>query len=174
MSNLLARKVTKSKWDNQLDSSTGRRHIISADTITSCLRTSGNTLSVWNVDDIGDAVLALACVNTSLSSIDIIILEKDFFNNINIDVENIPAKTPVEDLINKHCDIVDLDYDKLGIISKEIANKISENASFITRYTKKTVTNIIKKAIQDKRITIDMLNEELQTSYNNTQISKEI
>lgn len=45
----IIRKFTKAKW-SLIPTDTGNYENLQADAITSCLRTSGNTLSVWAVD----------------------------------------------------------------------------------------------------------------------------
>lgn len=162
MASTLARKVTKSKWNNQI---VEKNKIISADAITSCLRSTNNTISVWDVDNIEDAVLALACTNTSLIVIDIVALSKEHLEEMDIEVKKVKATNPVDDLNEKHCDIVNLDYSKLGIIANKIADETIKNSDYIIRYSKSKVKEIIKKAIVEGRISIDNLDENLQKAF---------
>lgn len=162
MADTLARKVNKAKWDNQLES---KNKIISADAITSCLRTSENNMSVWDVENIEDAVLALACLNESLIVIDIVVLSKKRLNELSIEINAVKSYNPVSDLNEKHFDIINLDYDKLGVIANEIADEIINNNDFIVRFPKPAVREIVKNAINSGRITISQLKKNLQSEF---------
>lgn len=160
------RKITKSKWNNQIqDLDDTLKNIIPADTIVECLKTKGNTLSIWEVEDTEDAVLALAAVSQSISLIDVITFEKDFFDNSGIVIENkIVEENPVIDLQKKHYDIVNLNYDTLGEVAKHIANKVKDNESSIIRYTVGDIKKIIKKAVAADRVDISKLSPSIQAS----------
>lgn len=163
MSNLFVRKITKTKWKNQLSDDNSIQTIISADAVTSCLRTDKDTLSIWNVKDEKDAVLALAAVNTSISVIDIVIFEKNFFDSNNIVITNKKASNPVRDLEELHYDIECLDYEKLGILANYIANNTIENKEFIKRFTVGEIKDILKKAVEEDRIDVNDLDSNLKS-----------
>lgn len=159
------RKVTKSRWNNQIVGTGHIKDIIPADTIVYCLKTEGNTLSIWEVEDIDDAILALASVSNSLSSIDVVSFDKSFFDEYYISIENkIALSNPVTDLQNKHYDIVDLNYNTLGDVAINIANQVKADEKNIIRYTVADIKRIIKKAIADKRLDVNSLSESIQNS----------
>jgi len=163
--NKFIRKVTKAKWNNQLSEDSNLNSIISADAITGCLRTKSNTLSIWNVDDVDDAILALASVNDSIVPIDYIVIDDEFFHKTGVTIKNVIAESnPVESLREKHFDIINLDYNSLGLISKEIANGIIlEKNKYISRCNATNVKKILKDAISTKRIKLEELNSNLQS-----------
>lgn len=75
----LARKITRAKWDTGQGLSAGE---ISADAVTSDLRTKENTLSFWNCrtetnGDVEDAVLAIAAAGDRLDRLDVVWLAYD-------------------------------------------------------------------------------------------------
>lgn len=157
------RKVTKSRWNNQISDNDNVRDIIPADTIVHCLKTSDNALSIWKVEDIEDAILALASVSNSISSIDIVIFKDAFFDENNISIINkIADSNPVIDLQDKHYDISNLNYETLGDIAKHIANQVKSNENNIIRYTIADIKRIIKKAIENKRLKKSDLSESIQ------------
>lgn len=85
-----------------------------ADTLTSDMRTSGNTLSVWDAENQEDAVLAMMTNNNSrIERVDILYL--DDLRGVNI--KSSKGNTAVEDLIERHKDIEQLNYDSLGIVA---------------------------------------------------------
>jgi hypothetical protein len=161
---VIVRKVTKAKWNNQLTEDNELNLVISADAITGCLRTKSNTLSIWNVDNEKDAILALASMNDSIVPIDYIIFDNSFFSANQIDIKNVVSQSnPVEGLRDKHYDIVNLDYESLGKVSKEIASKIVlDKKNYIKRYKANDVKELLKEAISTKKLKIEDLNHNLQ------------
>jgi len=70
----LVRKISYSKWRASVEGDTTP----SADAITSCMRTSGNTLSLWLIEDLtklDDAIIAIASDFKQLEAIDIVPIE---------------------------------------------------------------------------------------------------
>lgn len=163
MESVFFRKITKSKWNNQLQSDEKLHNIISADAVTSCLRTSSNQLSVWKVAKIDDAILALAVVADTIVSIDIVSIKETFFHSRSLIVQqSIAESNPVKTLREYHYNIEELNYDSLGIVSKELASKISQNKDYIVRYTVKQIKQIIKDALDAKKLILTDLKPELQ------------
>ena len=64
---VFSRKISRAKWEKALEACNNMPDISSfpADTLTSDMRTSGNTLSVWDVENQEDAVLAMMTNNNS-------------------------------------------------------------------------------------------------------------
>jgi hypothetical protein len=155
------RRVTKSKWENQVHK---LNNTVSADAITSCLKTKGNKMSVWSVENLEDAVLALASTNTSIAIVDVVELDAKRLKQLNFSVYQKDAETPAEQLNNKHYDIVDLDYTTLGVIANEIASETTKDSAYIKRYSASAVKKILKNAITDGKIKIDALDKNLRNN----------
>ncbi len=157
---LLIRKINKAKWiqgDIENDSD------VSADAITNCLRTTGNTLSVWQInteDDLDSAVLALVSNQDHLEAIDVVILEEESINRYNIRIMVTPGKTPIEELSETHRDLADLTYSKLGTIKDHIVERIRTDN--LKRYTRGTIKKLIQKAIEDGKIELSDLKESIR------------
>lgn len=160
----IVRKVTKSKWNNQLSDDADLNLVITADAITGCLRTKLNTLSIWKVENVDDAILALASMNDSIVPIDYIVLSEAFFEKNSIKIENIIAESnPVEELREKHYDIIELNYESLGLLSREIASNIaSDKMNYIKRCKPKEVKEILQKAITDGKLKLEDLSPNLK------------
>lgn len=74
---LLVRKINRSKWPQEDEKNVFK---VASDAITICLKSCGNTLSVWEIDNeqnLDEAVLALASGFQHLESIDVVMLESD-------------------------------------------------------------------------------------------------
>ena len=131
---LLIRKVNKSKW---FQNDIKEREPVSADAITSCLRTYGNTLSVWEIesgDELDEAVLAIVAAHQHLESIDVIHLSPEYLTKNGIDCVHSKGRTPVDDLAENHVDLAKLTYEKLGVIAYHIVDRIVEHG--MVRYTR--------------------------------------
>lgn len=160
----IVRKVTKAKWNNQLENNDSLNLIISADAITSCLRTTSNTLSIWKVENIDDAILALASVNDNIVPIDYIVLDDEFFESLGIEIKNVVSESnPVKDLREKHFDAINLDYCSLVLISEKIAlNIVRDKQNYIKRCSTKKVKEILLTAIREHKLQLEDLNDKLQ------------
>jgi hypothetical protein len=155
----LVRKIARAKWspptgieDNPFD--------IPADAIANDLKTSANTLSVWEIEDeksLDNAVLAIASGGNQLDAIDIVWIEKQEIEQKGVDYQLSPGITPIEYLINTHIDLTKLTYFKIGLIAETIFNTISNGK--IKRYTKGEIKKLINTAIQDGLVKKEQLVE---------------
>lgn len=159
------RKITRSKWtpnENITDVSE-----LSADAITNCLRTTGNSLSIWKIDSIDelkDAVLAIASQQDRLDTIDIVIIDKDKIDEKNLSLTKSSGITIYKDFINRHYDICNLTHSSLGkvaLIIVEYCKKNSDNVN-VQRFNKTNLKEIIKEGIANHKILITELKEKIK------------
>jgi len=157
---LLVRKINRGKWPN-IDKYDVFN--ISSDAITSCLRSSKNTLSVWKIDTenhLDEAVLALAANFQRLESIDVVLLDNHDLIKGNINCVQTKGITLVKDLEDTHYDLSELNYYSVGLIAEHITQRIFLKK--IKRYTITDLKKIIKKAIDENRLRIEDLNESVR------------
>jgi len=168
---LLVRKIDKTKW---LQNNITAGEDVSADAITICLKTSENKLSVWKVStetDIEEAILAIVSGGDHLEAIDIITIncQRITPDGINFAPNPEKSRTRVQDLKNAHCDITDLSYGKLGVISQyivdcfkkgEITNCCKEGQ--VVRCTEGYLKGIIREAIENGRLKKEDLPDSIQ------------
>ena len=155
----LVRKIAISKW-NQRKVLNGE--VPSADAITSCMRTSNNTLSVWMIKDEGeldDAVLAMISKFTSIDKIDIIIINPEILKQNDIFLEKSSGDTHYSNFIDKHRDLVNLDYVSLGRVANVIVESLRNKCN--RRFTAKKLKDILIKGIEDGKIQTGDLDKEL-------------
>jgi hypothetical protein len=156
---MLVRKIDKAKWmkgDNIKEPPT-------ADAITGCLRTKGNTLSVWRINnetELEEAVLAIVSGQDRLETIDVVILDDDYFVKCKISTEETKGLTPVADLRDTHIDLCSLDFYTIGMVAEHIIESIKKDN--LKRFTKAKLTEIIKNAIAKNRLELDDLKEGIQ------------
>lgn len=156
---LIARKINRAKWG---EAEVDTLDELWSDPITSCLRTSNNTLSVWSIDDsseLNEAVLAIVTGFRHLDSIDVVLIDIDDIEREGINYEQTEGLTPVDELKQSHIDIIDLNYSRLGLFAKLVQKNIHEDNCF--RLTKGDLRKVISQAIQDGRLKIEDLNKHV-------------
>ena len=154
---LLVRKIDKGKW-LQTDIASGED--VSADAITNRMKTSGNALSVWEIESetsIEEAILAIVSQHEHLESIDVVVMNSGYLKENGIDVANRLGRTPVGDLQETHRNLSDLSYSKLGVIAYHIVEQLNQNNS--KRYTEGQIKRILRTAIEQSRLGVDDLSE---------------
>lgn len=162
---LLVRMLERQKWEKDAIAQHGHTKT-PADTITSDLKTSSNTLSLWKVEDstaVLKGVLALAVVRNSITRLDIMIFEEQELIESGLDIKNTPENghTPLEHFNDNHFDLVGMDYEKLGKLSGLIINNIG-NASKCIRYDKAKIGDILYNGYINGDFLLEELNERLQ------------
>jgi len=158
---LQVRKINKAKW-LRADIVNGAE--IPADAITNCLRTQQNNLSVWKIkseDEIESAVLAIISGQARLETIDIALLSPEYLEQNAVKFMATEGKTAVKMPKDIHFDMVELTYEKLGVIAYHIVEKFKEKKVF--RYTRKKLKDILNNAINEKRLDINKLSEDIKS-----------
>ncbi len=87
----IARKINRAKWTPASHDEEGIR----ADALN-CLRTTSDTLSFWECQDIEDVALAVAGGLDHIQTFDLVLLRKDHFSDVR-QVAN-PGQTAAVDL----------------------------------------------------------------------------
>lgn len=161
----LVRKISRAKWKNAVDGGE-----IGADAITSCLRTSKNTLSTWRISEekeLPEAVLAIVSGLERIDTIDVVWLDRSSLEKYGLGCENTPESgiTPIDELKDRHIDITNLTYNSLGIVANEVVCGIRDNR--YKRVSAKDIKKMLKAAIdigrlQEERLK-DGVRKELQS-----------
>jgi len=156
----LIRKINKAKWFqiNIFDDDD-----VSADAITNCLKTTRNTLSVWNIeseDDVDKAVLAIVSSQDHIETIDVVVLNAEKIEEYEINIIASSGNTPIEEYRNLHRDLAELTFSKLGKIKDHIVERIRNDK--IKRYTKGKLKKMLLEAIKSGKLKLDDLNDSIQ------------
>lgn len=129
----LLRKISFTKWQSNKDKSPDD---YSADAITGCTRTSGNTLSVWNSnsmdftsDEVKELVVALAITMPNPAALDLLWLEQCFLEERGIDINDTPGNSLYLAINDKHRDLENLNHKGLAIVGEHIVEmlKVPDN-----------------------------------------------
>ncbi|AMN11707.1 conserved hypothetical protein [Alteromonas macleodii] len=124
----LVRKITLSKWKKSINEFGDDS--ISADAPTSCLRTTNNTLSFWIAEteqDIRRAAMAILASLDSISSLDYVVLDTGNIEALELAIEATPGDTLLAGADTLHRDLVNLDIQKLKIVSEMIRDTVKDD-----------------------------------------------
>lgn len=157
---LVVRKIEYNKWlqNKVLD---GEQP--SADAITNCIRTYRNTLSVWLINDsteLEEAVLAIVSQFDHIDAVDFLVIEAPMLREKALELECNQGITPYAAFVDKHCDIVNLDYTALGCVAKVVVESIRR--SYRERFTRSQLKKILQEGIDRGKIRLEDLKESLQ------------
>lgn len=163
---LLIRMLEKQKWEKVNLIELGHTKT-PADTITSELRTSSNTLSLWfinSMEELVKGVLALSVARNKITRLDVMILEEQELIENDLVVKNTPENghSPYEEFNDNHYDLIELDYEKLGNFSRLIIANLNIQGKCI-RFDKAQVSDILYQGYKDNLFELTDLNESLQT-----------
>jgi hypothetical protein len=159
----LVRKINRAKWF-QFDIL--KFDEVSADAVTNCLKTTGNTLSVWHIEseeDIENAVLAIVANQDHIETVDFVILDAQALIEYNLNIVFTPGDTPVKSLVETHRDVSGLSYTKLGHVKEHLVQRIRVDK--IKRYTASSIKKILSKALSDGLIQIEDLKESIRGKF---------
>jgi hypothetical protein len=155
---LLVRKVKKAKWEYAKSFSVDE---IPSDSITGgCLRTSKNTLSLWEInskDELNEAVLAICSGMQHIEPIDLAMIPKEKLEDF--DLTQTTGICFVDDLIDTHYDLENMTHKSLGGVAKIIRDLHSDD---ITRIDKNKIRDILILAIENKRLDIKALHKNVK------------
>lgn len=157
---LLVRKINRAKWV-QNDISKGAE--VSADAVTHCMKTSGNTLSTWKIDsieEVEEAVLAIAAAQDHLDTFHVVCLDNKYLVDNGISTDSSPGITPVKELIDSHVDLCELTYRGLGVIADQTRQAFVNKS--VLEYRFRQLKELLKKAIKDGRLNADDLKESVR------------
>ena len=148
----LVRTITRAKWEFRSD-----LDAVSADAITGDLRTKSNTLSFWRCaseaeDDLTETALAIAAGRDKIDKLEIVWLVASDLQADGQTLKNTDGRTPLKAFINRHVDICQLDYVRLGRISDRVVSAM--DADQYLRFTPSSVKKPLVNAVRQNRIVL--------------------
>ena len=157
-----ARKISIAKWKQE---SSANPDDIRADAITGCLRTKEDTLSFWlctqDRTDVAEVALALASKMEQAETIHIVLVCRNDLDTDGLEIRITAPDIPVADLKERHRDLVNLNMIKLCCVARNVAKRVrQDNAHYL--FSKTTVLDILKSAIDLGRLDISKLSEKMR------------
>ena len=139
--------------------------------VISDLRTQRNTLSVWCADsqeDINDAIVAMSLNRTDVAKMIALLLDENDLAAMQItsSSEN-PGKAPgaVDSIKNKHRDLVEIDYKRLGELSEYMMKVVHDKARRI-EISKPNLKKLLIEYKDRNKIILDEMNKDLRDKLN--------
>ena len=136
---------------------------IGSDAITGCMRTAGNSMSLYEINseaDADEAFLALVSNFDSIETFDIMLMDRAQFTALGMNLIQSPGVTPVQSLRNTHWDVTDLTYNKLAPIAGYMLTCFQADKH--DRRTKGKLKTILKKAVTEGRLDPSTLKEKVR------------
>lgn len=158
----LVRMISLAKWDGyQLSDD------VDADAITSCMRTTKNTLSVWYVNSDSDqelekVVLALASLRESIDKMEIVLIDCEDINKYDLDIIDTDGNSHIDSVNKSHKDICGLKYSTLEHVKNTILHSLRNNKR--RGFSKKQIKEILLKAVYfDGTLDLNRIHKKLRT-----------
>ena len=160
----LARMFSSQKWRPAADLGAGE---ISADAVTTDLRTTGNGLSFWRcgdgtMDELENVVIAIAVQRHTIERMDLVWIDEKTLLGDGIALDITPGETRFEAMRGQHRDAVRLDYVRLGAIARRVAAAVADERHH--RFAKSHVAEILAREVQDGLIDRDQLTDGLRNA----------
>lgn len=136
---------------------------LSADAITGCLRTQGNTLSVWSSndeDEIKKSLLALGASLTSIEKIDYVTLDARQLEDDALQLVNTDGRTAAFGSNFLHRDIVELDHAALAKVAEHVKRKVRDDE--FSTLTKGELKSMLLDGLKTGALDETMLDKKLR------------
>lgn len=137
-------------------------HDLKADAITSDLRTSGNTLSLWMIRDdkeLDDVFLALGAKMISFEKLEAIQIPEDCLGAFELDGSK-EGDSPIASNRKNHRDIINLNYDSIGDMGMVVCQCLNKKAT--VKRTRSEMKKLYLDAYKSGRLDVTFLNEDLR------------
>lgn len=161
------RKISRSKWqENQLSTNEKKAHeevkSVKADAITNCIKTTGNKLSVWKVEEKSNSIEDIVPLIIGFDrpdTCDIIYISDETFLEEGISLEQSfeDANIPLDDLKKYHYNAIVKDYEGLGKFAKIVLKSLNNHKRFKGKEVKKK----LKEMLNNHEIEKAMISEKL-------------
>jgi hypothetical protein len=169
---VLARIAKATKWE---ESPSGDENEVSADAITTDMRTQGNRLSFWKFEeDDGDSfveetILALYTTpftEKTLDKIDVIWIPISTIESDGFELCQNDGTTPLENLKKHHIDVSVLDGERVLLLASRIAEAVRSGRRKRTR--RKEVEKLIANAVISGRVELESLSHRFKDDIKET------
>lgn len=166
------RKISRAKWqENPLstDETEAIQEIksVAADAITNCIKTTGNKLSLWKVEekrDIIEDIIPLIVGFERPDTCDVIYIPDEIFSEEGISLVQSPedANTPIESLKEFHYNAIVGDYEGLGKFAKIVLRSLVNHKRFKGKEVKAKLNNMLYNHEIEKEMISDKLYEKIK------------
>nr|WP_300837306.1 hypothetical protein [uncultured Acetatifactor sp.] len=166
------RKISRAKWQEKPLSSDDAEAIqeiksVAADAITNCIKTTGNKLSLWKVEEKRDAIediIPLIVGFERPDTCDVIYISDEIFLEEGISLVQSPedANTPIESLKESHYNAIVGDYEGLGKFAKIVLRSLVNHKRFKGKEVKAKLNKMLYNHEIEKEMISDKLYEKIR------------
>lgn len=161
------RKISRSKWqEHQLSDDVVQAEYevkrVKADAITNCIKTTGNKLSLWKIEEKTnsiDDIIPLIVGFERPDTCDIIYISEEtlFEEGISLEQSENDANVPLEKMKKYHYNAVVGDYEGLGKFAKVVLKSLNNHK----RFKGKEVKEKLREMLGHHEIEKEMISEKL-------------
>lgn len=131
-----------------------------ADIPTTEFRSKNGTLSTWfinSLDDIDNAVLAIAVTSSDITKMDFIVIDTDILEENSLEYKQTYAgqDIAIPDLQDTHYDIVGVTVEKLVACTRVYQRIVEQDPvgeTYIIRYAAGQIKDLLRVAIEENRV----------------------
>ena len=139
---------------------------LEAKTITKEFRNNDNTLSLWAVENVDDAVLAMITSANKIDDMWTLKISDSIIENSKLEVKNEATHPNVKGIGQFHYNIKNLTYKSLADVSNVIIEAL-KNEENLREYTKNDIQEILDDAIEQGRVDPKLLRFKYKKEVNN-------
>jgi hypothetical protein len=165
------RKISRSKWQEDPLSADEEKALlevkkVAADAVTNCIKTTGNKLSLWRVEEKRDSIddiIPLIVGFERPDTCDIIYISDEVFLQEGIVKEQSSedANTPIEELKQYHYNAIVEDYEGLGKFARIVLRSLDNHKRFKGKEVKTKLREMLDRQEIDREMISDKLYEKI-------------
>ena len=165
------RKISRSKWQEDPLSADEEKALlevkkVAADAVTNCIKTTGNKLSLWRVEEKRDSIddiIPLIVGFERPDTCDIIYISDEVFlqEGIVIEQSSEDANTPIEELKQYHYNAIVEDFEGLGKFARIVLRSLDNHKRFKGKEVKTKLREKLDRQEIDREMISDKLYEKI-------------
>lgn len=165
------RKISRSKWQEDPLSADEEKALlevkkVAADAVTNCIKTTGNKLYLWRVEEKRDSIddiIPLIVGFERPDTCDIIYISDEVFLQEGIVKEQSSedANTPIEELKQYHYNAIVEDYEGLGKFARIVLRSLDNHKRFKGKEVKTKLREMLDRQEIDREMISDKLYEKI-------------
>lgn len=165
------RKISRSKWQEDPLSADEEKALlevkkVAADAVTNCIKTTGNKLSLWRVEEKRDSIddiIPLIVGFERPDTCDIIYISDEVFlqEGMVIEQSSEDANTPIEELKQYHYNAIVEDYEGLGKFARIVLRSLDNHKRFKGKEVKTKLREMLDRQEIDREMISDKLYEKI-------------
>ena len=156
------RKISRSKWQEDPLSADEEKALlevkkVAADAVTNCIKTTGNKLSLWRVEEKRDSIddiIPLIVGFERPDTCDIIYISDEVFlqEGIVIEQSSEDANTPIEELKQYHYNAIVEDFEGLGKFARIVLRSLDNHKRFKGKEVKTKLREMLDRQEIDREM----------------------